>query len=57
MKGVILGIAPHVHLVDLTHEVPPQAVPETPYLEVKIYPGVMAQVVEGLEKILQLPHG
>jgi S-adenosylmethionine hydrolase len=26
MKGVILGIAPQVHLVDLTHEVPPQAV-------------------------------
>lgn len=26
MKGVILGIAPHAHLVDLTHEVPPQAV-------------------------------
>jgi S-adenosylmethionine hydrolase len=26
MKGVILGIAPHVRLVDLTHEVPPQAV-------------------------------
>lgn len=26
MKGVILGIAPHARLVDLTHEVPPQAV-------------------------------
>ncbi|UCC89774.1 MAG: hypothetical protein JSV81_10790 [Anaerolineales bacterium] len=38
-------------------EIPPQAVPETPYVEVKIYPGVMAQVVEGLEKILRLPHG
>jgi uncharacterized protein YfaS (alpha-2-macroglobulin family) len=38
-------------------EVPPEAVPETPYVEVKIYPGVMAQVVEGLEKILRLPHG
>jgi len=37
--------------------VPPAAVPETPYVEVKIYPGVMAQVVEGLEKILRLPHG
>jgi uncharacterized protein YfaS (alpha-2-macroglobulin family) len=36
---------------------PPEAVPETPYVEVKIYPGVMAQVVEGLEKILRLPHG
>jgi hypothetical protein len=36
---------------------PPEVVPETPYVEVKIYPGVMAQVVEGLEKILRLPHG
>jgi hypothetical protein len=32
-------------------------VPETPYVEVKVYPGVMAQAVEGLEKILRLPHG
>jgi len=38
-------------------EIPPEAVPETPYVEVKIYPGVMAQAVEGLEKILRLPHG
>ncbi len=36
---------------------PAETVPETPYLEVKIYPGVLAQVVEGLEKILRLPHG
>jgi 5-hydroxyisourate hydrolase-like protein (transthyretin family)/uncharacterized membrane protein len=36
---------------------PLEVVPETPYVEVKIYPGVMAQVVEGLEKILRLPHG
>ena len=38
-------------------EIPPEAVPETPHVEVKIYPGVMAQAVEGLEKILRLPHG
>jgi 5-hydroxyisourate hydrolase-like protein (transthyretin family) len=38
-------------------EIPPEAVPETPSVEVKIYPGVMAQAVEGLEKILRLPHG
>jgi hypothetical protein len=42
---------------ELEAEVPPEAVPETPHIEVKIYPGVMAQVVEGLEKILRLPHG
>ena len=34
-----------------------QAVPDTARVEVKIYPGVMAQVIEGLEKILRLPHG
>jgi hypothetical protein len=38
-------------------EIPTEAVPETAYVEVKIYPGVMAQVIEGLEKILRLPHG
>jgi len=38
-------------------EISPEAVPQTPYVEVKIYPGVMAQAVEGLEKILRLPHG
>jgi len=38
-------------------EIPTGAVPDTPYVEVKIYPGVMAQAVEGLEKILRLPHG
>jgi 5-hydroxyisourate hydrolase-like protein (transthyretin family) len=38
-------------------EIPAEAVPDTPYVEVKIYPGVMAQAVEGLEKILRLPHG
>jgi hypothetical protein len=32
-------------------------VPDTPHVEVKVYPGVMAQVIEGLEKILRLPHG
>jgi len=38
-------------------EVPDYAVPGTTRVEVKIYPGVLAQVVEGLEKILRLPHG
>jgi hypothetical protein len=38
-------------------DIPQQAVPGTSRLEVKIYPGVLAQVVEGLEKILRLPHG
>ena len=38
-------------------EVPAAAVPGATSIEVKIYPGVMAQAVEGLEKILRLPHG
>jgi hypothetical protein len=36
---------------------PPDMVPRTAQVEVKIYTGVLAQVVEGLEKILRLPHG
>ncbi len=42
---------------EVSIEIPPQAVPGTPYVELKLYPGVMAQVVEGLEKILRLPSG
>ncbi|RLC61782.1 MAG: hypothetical protein DRI80_07950 [Chloroflexota bacterium] len=42
---------------EIALDIPPEAVPETPRVEVKIYPGVMAQAVEGLEKILRLPHG
>jgi 5-hydroxyisourate hydrolase-like protein (transthyretin family) len=42
---------------EIAVEIPTQAVPETSYVEFKVYPGVMAQVVEGLEKILRLPHG
>jgi hypothetical protein len=37
--------------------IPERAVPGASRVEVKIYPGVLAQVVEGLEKILRLPHG
>ncbi len=32
MKGVILGIARHVHLVDLSHDIPPQDVREGLYV-------------------------
>jgi uncharacterized protein YfaS (alpha-2-macroglobulin family) len=38
-------------------DIPVQIVPDTSRVDVKIYPGVMAQVIEGLEKILRLPHG
>lgn len=43
--------------VEVELDIPAAAVPGTPYVEVKIYPGVLAQVVEGLEKILRLPYG
>jgi hypothetical protein len=42
---------------EVTLDIPDSAVPGTSRVEVKIYPGVLAQVVEGLEKILRLPHG
>jgi hypothetical protein len=42
---------------DVSIEVPAAVVPDATSVEVKIYPGVMAQAVEGLEKILRLPHG
>jgi uncharacterized protein YfaS (alpha-2-macroglobulin family) len=38
-------------------KIPAAAVPGATSVEVKIYPGPMAQAVEGLEKILRLPHG
>ena len=43
--------------LEVVIEIPPGVVTDTLYVEVKIYPGVMAQAVEGLEKILRLPHG
>ena len=43
--------------LEIPLDIPAEAVPGTPYVEVKIYPGVMAQAVEGLEKILRMPHG
>ena len=36
---------------------PANAIAGTERIEVKIYPGVVSQVVEGLEKILKLPYG
>ena len=38
-------------------EFPADAIAGTQQVEVKVYPGVLSQVVEGLEKILQLPYG
>jgi len=37
--------------------IPAEAVPGTQRLSVKIYPGVVSQVIEGLESILRMPNG
>jgi len=37
--------------------VPPEAIAGTGRLAVKIYPGAVSQIVEGLESILRLPYG
>jgi uncharacterized protein YfaS (alpha-2-macroglobulin family) len=38
-------------------EIPEHAVPGASKLIVKVYPGVMAQVIEGAEGMLRMPHG
>ncbi len=43
--------------VDKAYEFPPDAIEGTPNILVKVYPGVMSQVVEGLDAILQMPSG
>lgn len=37
--------------------IPLEAIPGTVKLMVKVYPGVMSQIVEGLDAILQMPYG
>lgn len=37
--------------------IPPEAIPGTQSITVKIYPGVLSQVVEGLDSILRMPNG
>lgn len=37
--------------------IPPEAINGTARITVKIYPGIVSQVIEGLEKILRLPFG
>jgi hypothetical protein len=43
--------------VDKTVTIPAEAINGTAKITCKIYPGVLSQVVEGLEKLLRLPHG
>ncbi len=42
---------------EIVLSIPAEIIPRTPHVEVKIYTGALAQIVEGLEKILRLPHG
>jgi uncharacterized protein YfaS (alpha-2-macroglobulin family) len=43
--------------VQQTVGIPAEAIPGTQSLLVKIYPGVLSQVVEGLDSILRMPNG
>lgn len=38
-------------------KLPSNAIPGTARVEVKVYPGVMSQLVEGLDSIFQMPNG
>ncbi|MBI5033540.1 MAG: hypothetical protein HZB51_23710 [Chloroflexi bacterium] len=40
-----------------TIDIPAPAIPGATRLEVKVYPGVMSQVVDGLDSILRMPFG
>ncbi|MCJ7624722.1 MAG: hypothetical protein MUO76_14570, partial [Anaerolineaceae bacterium] len=40
-----------------TVNIPAEAIPGTQTLAVKIYPGVVSQIVEGLDSILRMPYG
>jgi uncharacterized protein YfaS (alpha-2-macroglobulin family) len=41
----------------LTFNIPAEAIPDTQSLLVKVYPGILSQVVEGLESMLRMPYG
>jgi len=41
----------------LAMNIPTEAIQDTAKIEVKIYPGVISQIVEGLERILRMPFG
>jgi uncharacterized protein YfaS (alpha-2-macroglobulin family) len=43
--------------IQRTVNIPAQAIPGTQAITVKIYPGIVSQVVEGLDSILRMPNG
>ncbi|MFQ5856735.1 MAG: hypothetical protein ACE5LU_13965, partial [Anaerolineae bacterium] len=40
-----------------TVRIPPAAIPGTAKVIVKVYPGLLSQVVEGLDGLLRMPFG
>jgi uncharacterized protein YfaS (alpha-2-macroglobulin family) len=43
--------------VEFVATIPPEAIPDAYKIFVKIYPGVMAQIQEGMDRMLQMPCG
>jgi 5-hydroxyisourate hydrolase-like protein (transthyretin family) len=43
--------------LEQTISIPKEAVPGTAHIYVKIYPGILSQVVEGLDALLRMPFG
>ncbi|HER34409.1 MAG TPA: hypothetical protein ENO19_02950, partial [Halothiobacillaceae bacterium] len=43
--------------VDQTITIPAEAIPGTAQILVKVYPGILSQVVEGLDALLRMPFG
>lgn len=43
--------------VEATFTVPPESVPDGSTLLVKIYPGMLSQVIEGIDSLLMMPSG
>ncbi len=43
--------------VTYSFTIPGESVPGSGDIQVKLYPGILSQVVEGLEKILKMPYG
>ncbi len=43
--------------VEQTISIPEEAIPGTAHILVKVYPGILSQVVEGLDALLRMPYG
>ena len=43
--------------IEQTIVIPQEAIPGTAHMDVKVYPGILSQVVEGLDALLRMPFG